>query len=682
MRVFLAILLFAAAACLGWGKTVPRDEIIRTVQMLEGRHFLSERGFGDQRGNLALKIFMEKLDPGKYYFTKEDYRSLREKYNNQIDNMIKKGDLGAATDIFSLFQERVGERAAMVRLSLEGIESSKIPETIRTRGPKSEWAELEEVGAIWRERAEGELYRELQREKDAKKAKENIARRHDRFVADISQEEKTAGETFLGAVCESYDPHTEYLGAEGMAEFSIAMELQLCGIGVVLSQDNGEVVVESVVPGGPAAKDGRMRKGDQIIGVGGEGVVEDVRGLRIDKIVRKIRGEKGTMVTLDLQNKDDGAKSVTLARDEVQLNNQAVRGAVVPSGGSQVGIITVPSFYYDGKGRSVSEDIRSIILSMRKAGVDALVVDLRQDGGGSLEESIRAAGIFVPGQTVVQIRDGQGNVEIRRAPRGGGGWDGPLVLLIDRNSASASEIFAGAIKDHGAGILVGDSRTFGKGTVQALMGLSPGGLMRFIAPDRGAGGHLKLTIQKFYRANGESTQGKGVESDIRVASITDVNDNGEERFPTHIPHSKIPSAGLSRGPLTGHIASSLRGLSEVRTSSNELLAAIESRRSEIEHKQSENIMVKFDKEEEEEKGPTNKFLGTGARILSSLRGGEVEMSEGEVGQIYEGNPVPTMGGKKSDPILEEAVMIAADWKNLWKSGGVDILDPRAEISAN
>lgn len=646
------------------GKTVPRDEVVRTIQMLEGMHFLPEKGFGDRRGNLALEIFMEKLDPGKYYFSAEDWRAMSGRYKDQLDNMVRKGDLGAAQEVFRLFRQRVEERLEVARECLAGLKSGDIPEVIRTRGPKSDWADDDLMTAVWRERVAGELARELEREPDMEKAKMNILRRHERFLSDISQEEKAAGEILLGAVCESYDPHSEYLGAEGMNEFSISMELQLCGIGVVLSQDNGEVRVESIVPGGPAAKDGRLRKGDRIVGVGGENAVEDVSGLRIDKIVRKIRGERGTMVTLDLLRDGEGAKSVTLARDEVQLNNQAVRGAIVDTGGDKVGIVTVPSFYHDGKGRSVSDDMRSVIRSMRDSGVGALVVDLRQDGGGSLEESIKAAGIFVPERTVVQIRDGQGGVSVRKAPANSESWKGPVVVLVDRNSASASEIFAGAVKDHGAGILVGDSRTFGKGTVQALMGLSPGGLMRFIAPDRGAGGHLKLTIQKFYRANGESTQGKGVESDIKLPSITDISDNGEEGFPTHIPHSTIAGTELGQGAASGGVIAVLRQKSLARTEGNKVLAAIEKRREEIERGRAENVMLNFGKKDGD---ATNSFLTTPAAILTSLRGGHVELSDGEVGHIYEGNPVPTLGGDKSDPVLEEAVLIASDWETLHES---------------
>jgi carboxyl-terminal processing protease len=614
---------------------------------------------------LALEIFMEKLDPGKYYFNAEDYRTIKGKYGDMLDNMVKRGDLGAGVEIFRILKQRVEQRAALVQVSLDSIEEGDLPETIRTRGPKSEWVEEGEMKAIWKDRILGEVARETERggERSISRSEieNNIRKRHAQFLSDISLEEKSADEILLGAVCESYDPHTEYLGAEGMTEFSISMELKLCGIGVVLSQDNGEVKVESIVPGGPASKDGRMRKGDRIIGIGGDDGVEDVSGLRIDKIVRKIRGEQGTSVTLDLLRDGEGTASVTLVRDEVQLNNQGVRGAVIGREGGSVGVITVPSFYHDGKGRSVSADMRAVIESMKEKGVSALVVDLRQDGGGSLEESIRAAGIFVPGQTVVQIRDGDGSVDIRRAPAGGGAWDGPTIVLVDRNSASASEIFAGALKDHGAGILVGDSRTFGKGTVQALMGLSPGGLMRFIAPEEGAGGHLKLTIQKFYRANGESTQGKGVASDIRISSISDIFDNGEESFPTHIPHSKIPSTSLSSGLVTSSVISELRKKSMTRTESNEMLARIEERRAEIERRRAGNIMVSGVKEEG---GPTNSFLSTEATILTSLRGGEVEIGGGEIGQIYEGNPVPTLGGDKSDPILEEAVDIAADWQGI------------------
>ncbi len=641
------------------GGEVPKDEVIKTVQMLEGMHYLDNRKFGDARGNEALEIFLESLDPGKYYFSKGDVQGILGEYRNNIDDMVKRGDLRVASVIYDKFLARVRERSEVGRLKLEEIGSFGDKTAVTVRGRKSEWAEEEQIPLIWGERMQGELVRELLKDVDIEAAKTNIEKRRAQFLKDIEDERPKAGQMLLSAVCQSYDPHTDYLGAEGMAEFDISMELQLSGIGVVLSQDNGTVKVESIVPGGPAGRDGRLRKGDQIVGVGGEDMVEDVSSLRIDKIVKKIRGKRGTLVTLDILRDGDGRKTVTLTRDDVQLNSQAARGAVVDSGGTLIGVITIPSFYYDGKGRSVSHDVRSLVKMMVGLGAEGLVIDLRQDGGGSLEESIRTAGLFVPGGTVVQIRDGRGGVDIRKAPAGNRAWDGPLLVLVDRNSASASEIFAGAIKDHRAGILAGDSRTFGKGTVQALMGLSAGGLMKFIAPERGRGGHLKLTIQKFYRANGESTQGKGVSSDIKISSITDIADIGEGDLPNSIPHSRMSPSELLKGPVTSQLVDNLRRKSEKRTAAAEIFADIESRIADIDRARTSGRMPLFDKRKEEIK---NTFLATPVRILTTLRGGGIDLAEGSLSELYDGHRIPTMGGEESDPVLEEVVSIVSDWR--------------------
>jgi carboxyl-terminal processing protease len=645
---------------------VPKDETMRAVHVLEGMHYSQDRLLNDSKGNSSVGRFMESLDPGKYNFSKEDFSVLAEKYKDTIDDDVRRGDLSAANEIFSLFRTRAQERVAMAEGILDSASQFPADEDAEIRSSEAEWASEAEMPVIWKKRIHAEILREMERDKSFEKSKKNIKNRYDRFLADLGSDAAMAEELFLGAVCQSYDPHTEYLGAEGMSEFDISMQLQLCGIGVVLNQENGVVKVESVVPGGPAANDGRMRKGDQIVGVGAREDIENVGGLRIDKIVRKIRGKRGTEVSLELLREGEGTVTVTLVRDDVQLNNQAARGGVIDlSDGRKIGIISIPSFYYDGNGRSVSADLKSILTAMKTMGVEAIVVDLRQDGGGSLEESIRAAGLFIPDLPVVQIRDRDGGVITRRAPNEGETWRGPLVVLIDRSSASASEIFAAAIQDHKAGILVGDSRTFGKGTVQALVDLSPSGLMRFIAPERKKSGHIKLTIQKFYRANGESTQAKGVESDIRVPSITDIEGGGETGLDNHLPHSRIPAAQSGEGPVTDALVDSLENESEKRISSNPIFEETERRRKRAEAMRDKNLLPISREEEFPHK---NHFLKSSAEIITTLRGAEIEVEKGDLADLYSGGPMKTAGGEEGDPVLEEAVSIARDWV---QSGGTE-----------
>jgi len=667
--IAMSIFLTICGALPSHGR-VPKDETIRAVHVLEDMHYLDNRRLDDLKGNFSIGSFMEALDPGKYHFSLEDFSKTLDSNKDTIDDRVRRGDLAVAGEIFDLFKTRVRERTQLAKQMLKNTNSFPNLGEGGVRSSKAEWEPESRMPLVWEDRIKAELLREQERGAALEDAKDNISKRHERFLADLDGDARLAEELFLGAVCQSYDPHTEYLGADGMSEFDISMQLQLCGIGVVLGQDNGIVKVESVVPGGPAAKDGRIRKGDQITAVGEGGEMENVSGLRIDKIVRKIRGKRGTEVALELLRDDGEVATVSLIRDDVQLNNQAAKGGVVDLGKrGKIGIVSIPSFYYDGNGRSVSADLKSILNVMKTMGVRGLVVDLRQDGGGSLEESIRAAGLFTPGLPVVQIRDRDGGVITRRAPDGEASWSGPLIVLIDRNSASASEIFAAAVKDHKAGILVGDSRTFGKGTVQALVDLSPGGLMRFIAPERKKSGHIKLTIQKFYRANGESTQAKGVESDIRLPSITDVEGLGETGFDNHMPHSRIPATQSGEGPVSSQLVKRLQAASAKRVDQDPVFAAAEERRKKTEAMR-ENKLLPLGGEEDSPHA--NYFLRNKIEMITTLRGAEVEVSAGTVRDLYNGTPMRTAGGEDGDPVLEEAVRIAGDWVGL--QGPVGDLD--------
>jgi carboxyl-terminal processing protease len=362
-------------------------------------------------------------------------------------------------------------------------------------------------------------------------------------------------QTFMNAYSVALEPHTGYMLPHNAENFDISMRLSLQGIGAVLSSDNEHTVIQKIVTGGPAEKSGKLGAGDRIIGVaqGRSGEMVDVVGWPLQKVVEKIRGRKGTVVRLNVIPKKEGnsgaSREILIVRDKIKLEEQAAKYQIIEDDpalqGMKIAIIEIPAFYRDFRGaslgnsdfRSTTRDVREILGKLEKAQVDGIVIDLRNNGGGSLTEATELTGLFIEKGPVVQIRDYNGEVESEVDPDPQMVYRGPLVVMINRNSASASEIFAGAIQDYGRGVLVGES-TFGKGTVQQLVDLS-----NYISSGSDMG-RLRMTIAQFFRVNGGSTQHKGVVPDIPFPSIED-EDYGERSYDNALPWAKIPAAAYS-----------------------------------------------------------------------------------------------------------------------------------------
>ena len=402
---------------------------------------------------------------------------------------------------------------------------------------------------------------------------ENLIKKYRQYITVLTEpDEEAVLQHYLSAVSRAYDPHTDYMSPTTKDDFDMGMNLTLCGVGAVLSMDDGALKISEVMPGGPMATDGRIKKGDKITGVGqGDGKIEDIMWQPMKKSIKKIRGEKGTRVTLEIQPRSDPSgvtrRLIELVRDEIKLEDQAATGrveTVTREGTSRkLGYVFLPGFYgtMDKKpgeegARSSAEDVRKLVLDLDYSGVEGLVLDLRGNGGGALIEAIRLAGIFVDRGPVVQTCDirvrpyyiERGNVAAFRKP---------LVVLVDRASASASEITAGHLRDTGRAVVLGDHTTHGKGTVQSVMDL-----------DNPRYGSMKITTARFYRIDGRSTQLRGVESDITLPSLLDSLDIGEDKLTYALPFTRIGKLGYAKAWNADEFVGRLADLSKARVSNN------------------------------------------------------------------------------------------------------------------
>lgn len=364
--------------------------------------------------------------------------------------------------------------------------------------------------------------------------------------------------TILSALAQTFDPHSEYLSPSDLENFAIQMRLSLVGVGAVLRSDDGYARVMEVVPGGPADQDGRLKVNDRIAAVAqGNTDFEDVVDMKLDKVVEKIRGKKGTIVRLQVipgESTDPSKRSIIeIKRDEVKLKDQEAKAEVIdyklPNGRTaRLGWITLPSFYADmghrgGTSKSTTEDVSALLRRLKREEIQGLVIDLRRDGGGSLEEAINLTGLFIPQGPVVQSKDADGRITISEDTDPRIQYSGPMAVLTNRLSASASEIFAAALQDYGRAVIVGDERTFGKGTVQTMLEI--GKFLPLFSLGSADAGALKLTIQKFYRVKGGSTQQQGVVSDIVLPSLTDTPEIGESALKQPLPYDEVAPAKLT-----------------------------------------------------------------------------------------------------------------------------------------
>jgi carboxyl-terminal processing protease len=551
-------LVFAACSNFSQGSSVdPRQVTITVAKLLEQGHY-SRQKLDAAMSKKVLDTYLQTLDYTKLFFTQEDIDQIYRKYGNTLDEDVVVGNVQPARDIYNLFKQRVKDRVAKIGPLLDKQYTFKSNRTVSLDRRKEPWPANEaEADILWRDRIEGELLQEKLNKFASEPGPKIVARRYDQLVKNLdARDDDDVLQLFLNAIAQTYDPHSEYLGKSDLESFEINMRLSLTGIGAELRSEDGYAKVERLIPGGPAQMSGRIAVGDRIAAVAqGKDNFVDAVDLKLDKVVEMIRGKKGSLVRLQLipANSSDPSKRkiVELVRDNVKLTEQEAKAEVIertlPDNTVQkLGWITLPSFYQDMEksrtGKSTSRDVAALIKRLNTEGIQALVIDLRRDGGGSLDEAIKMTGLFITQGPVVQVKDGNSDIDVLKDRDPSVAYTGPLIVLVNRLSASASEIFAAALQDYGRALIVGDSSTFGKGTVQTMLEL--GRFMPSLGNPGTDAGALKLTVQKFYRVAGGSTQLRGVLSDLTLPSLTDNPDIGEAALDHALPYDEVEPVAL------------------------------------------------------------------------------------------------------------------------------------------
>src|SRR5882762_2970099 len=538
-------------------KTDLDNVCVSVGRLLEEGHYTHKQLNDDLSGKI-LRSYLELLDFSHLFFTQEDVNALTEKYGPALDDDILLGNLKPAYEIYDLYQKRVDERVAKVKEFLKQPVDFKTDGTIELSRQKSSWPKNDaEADQLWKGRIASELLQEHLSEHPIEPGPQLVARRYDRLARNVHESDRDEqAKFFLDAVALAYDPHSEYLSEADLKNFSINMGLSLVGIGAMLRTEDGYAKIESLVAGGPAQADVRLKVGDRITAVGqGTGEFVDVRDMRLDKVVEMIRGKKGSKVRL-LVIPGDAAdpskrKNVELVRDEIKLKDQEARADIIIKKDDEgravkLGWITLPSFYadMDHHAKSTTKDVLALLKRLKKENIAGLIIDLRRNGGGSLEEAISLTGLFLKSGPIVQTKGSNGNIVVSSDPDPGIAFAGPMVVLTSRQSASASEIFAAALQDYGRAVVVGDKSTFGKGTVQTILEI--GRFTSLLGSRSQEDGALKLTIQKFYRVAGGSTQLHGVASDVVLPTLTDLPEFGEGALKNALPYDEVPPAKFTK----------------------------------------------------------------------------------------------------------------------------------------
>jgi len=553
---------------------------LAVARWLEQAHYTRKK-LDDEMSAKLLNTYLEALDYNRLYFTQQDVDEFQKEYASTLDDAIFRGDLTPAHEIFARFKQRVEDRVAdNKKLAVKKYDFTG-DSSVELNRQKAPWPKnMAEADKLWKERVEAELLQENLNEFKLRPPDQTVIKRYDQALRNMREmEADDVVNTFLSSLAQSYDPHSEYLSPSEMENFNISMKLSLVGVGAVLRSDDGFAKVMEVVPGGPADLDGRLRENDRIAAVAqGDGEFEDVVDMKLDKVVEKIRGKKGSIVRLQVIPGDAADPSkrhiIEITRDEVKLKDSEAKAEVLDvqdkdGKTTRIGWITLPSFYANmgggGPAKSTTEDVAALIGRLKQEGIEGLVMDLRKDGGGSLEEAINLTGLFIPKGPVVQAKDPNGKITVSSDTNPGIAYTGPMVVVMNRLSASASEIFAAALQDYGRAVIVGDERSFGKGTVQTVLDI--GKVMPFFSLGAADAGALKLTIQKFYRVRGGSTQLKGVESDVILPSRTDNVEIGEGSLKNRLEYDEVAPAlrlTTSASPLF---------LDELRANSKERVAS-------------------------------------------------------------------------------------------------------------
>lgn len=560
-----------------------KDVAFMVSRFLQEEHF-AKHPINESVSREWIENYMETLDYNHLYFLQGDYDEFIEKYGSSLgQKTIEYRDISPAFEIFNRFKERFESRVTWTKARLNQPFTFESNETYSTDRQEANWpADASDADQLWERRLKYELLQsqfskdseddgELPEMKasDFRLSDEVIQIVHDRHMRRAKYIRETDSEdiveTYLSSLATVYDPHSLYLSQKSYEDFFISMNQKLFGIGAVLSSEDGYCTIKEVIKGGPADISDQIHINDKITGVAqGNGELTDIIDMKLRDAVRLIRGKKGTVVRLEIIPADQNSstrKEISIVRDEIKLSQQKAQAKVIeqPLGDDhsmKLGIIKLPSFYGDigprkinffGKkerGTSTTDDVAILLEKLNEKQIDGLVLDLRSNGGGLLDEAIRLAGLFIDNGPVVQIKDSKGHRRVFEDENSGSLYDGPLIVLTNKLSASASEIVAGALQNYGRAVVIGDSSTHGKGTVQTVTEVG-----RFLAPlgtKSPSVGAVKLTIQKFYLPNGDSTQKRGVIPDIQLPSPNEYLEIGEGTLPHALPWDQIAPAEFTK----------------------------------------------------------------------------------------------------------------------------------------
>jgi carboxyl-terminal processing protease len=548
-----------------WDSLQPdRDEVVASLNVVEllKRHHYTKPPLNDARSVIIYEAYLKLLDPSRSYFMASDIAEF-DKWKTQFDDFLKAGDLNAGFVIYKRYLDRVKNQLDYALTILDkGVDSMNFTshDTLLIDRKDAPWAKNEaELDDLWCKRVEDEVLRQKIAGKDNKQIQDTLTKRYKNQLARLDQtRSEDIFQAYINTFAMSYDPHTNYLSPDNAENFDINMSLSLEGIGAVLQSDNDQVKIVRLVPAGPADKTKQVAPADKIIGVAqGDKEMVDVVGWRLDEVVKLIRGAKGSVVRLEViphtnAPNDQTSKIVAITREAVKLEEQAAKKSILSLKENgrdyKLGVIEIPAFYLDFKAfragdpnyKSTTRDVKKLLTELQAEKVDGVVIDLRNNGGGSLQEATELTSLFIEKGPTVLVRNADGRVDVLEDENPGAFYKGPMALLVNRLSASASEIFAGAMQDYHRALIVG-GQTFGKGTVQTIQPLNHG--------------ELKLTLAKFYRVSGQSTQHQGVLPDVAFPSIIDTKEIGESALPEAMPWDTIkPSIKPASDPFKPYIA--------------------------------------------------------------------------------------------------------------------------------
>jgi carboxyl-terminal processing protease len=649
-------------------------EVCRQVVALVSNYNYKKVPLDDSLSKVVFDAYLDNIDGSKIYFFENEVITFKQS-RNDYDDFLMAGELTQPFSMFNIYMERYLNRMNFIisKLETEKFEFTDDESIIFNREKQAWFKTQEESDAYWTKRLRYDLLNLKIAGSDSAKSKETLKKRYQNLVTQADKVNSfDAFQAFMSAYTESVDPHTNYFNPSNAANFNIDMSRSLEGIGATLRMDNDFVTVNAVTPGGPADKSGLVSVDDKFLAVaqGKDGEFTDIVGWRLDNAIQLIRGAKGTTVRLKVVSKGQdiaSPKIIELVREKIILQDQSAKKEIkeIKQNGKtyKVGVIDIPAFYMDFKAyqsgdpnyKSTTRDVKLILDSLRAENVDAVIVDLRSNGGGSLVEAIDLTGLFIKSGPVVQVRDTKNKVDVGEDDDESITWTGPMAVMIDRFSASASEIFAGAIQDYGRGLVLG-TQSFGKGTVQNAIDLDQviNNTSNKVVGKENTYGQINLTVAKFYRVNGSSTQNKGVTPDINFPMIYPADKYGESAEKSALPWDEIKKSNYK--PLT-LLQPNIKTLTEKHAkrmkSSKEYAYMLDDikkfEESEVEKETTLNeIKMKKERDDNEQKSLDRENERRVARGLEPLKKGETKPK----------------GEKPFDFILEESCLIVADWLSL------------------